>query len=51
MNKGKIKKGVIFLCSTCREKYKLLEDLDNYDKSTGKIDMPDFFGNLFKGKL
>ena len=48
MSKGKLKKGTVLLCVECIEKIKMIEDFGNYNKSTGKTDMPDFFKDIFK---
>jgi RNase P subunit RPR2 len=51
MEKGRIHKGAVILCTECMSVY---ESLYNYNKGAGnvgnepKIDMPDFFKNIFK---
>jgi len=55
IEKGKIKKGTVLLCSKCFEDYKILEDLGNYAKSTAKdlgkdLGIPDFLSDLLNGK-
>jgi hypothetical protein len=53
IEKGKIKKGSIILCPECFEKYKILEDMGNYNNSTkgsnaSMPDMPDFLKGIFQ---
>jgi hypothetical protein len=50
MEKGKIKKDAVILCSNCMEAYKSFESLANFDKNTSSknVDMPEFFKDLFK---
>lgn len=50
MSNGKFKKDAVVLCQSCYDSYKLLDDLKNYDKSSGKYDMPDFFKDIFNNK-
>ena len=52
VQKGKIKHKSVILCSSCFERYKILEDLQNYNNASKKSDsMPDFLKDLMGGKL
>lgn len=53
MQKGKMKHKSVIICSSCLEKYKILEDLQNYNNAAKQPDtsMPDFLKNLMGGKL
>ena len=53
MEKGKLKKGSIILCTECYDIYKTYESLVNLKHGDGNgdskpIDMPDFMKGLFK---
>lgn len=52
-----IRNGIVYLCEQCYDGYKILEDLNNYNKGTepindykGNADIPDFFKDIFNKK-
>ena len=51
---SKLRKGIVFLCSNCFDKLKVLEDLNNFERGkesgntySGSDGMPDFFKDIF----
>ena len=57
IEKGKLHKSAAILCNGCFDKYKVLEDLENYKKGTSNsnnknpIDIPPFLQDLLDGKI
>ena len=46
---SQLHKDIVFLCDKCYDAYKVLKSLKDYEKGTGKIEMPDFLNDLLKG--
>lgn len=54
MEKGKLHKSAAILCKDCFDKFKVLEDLKNYERGTNNTktpDMPEFLKDLMDGKI
>jgi len=48
IEKGRIKKGMVFLCESCNNRIKILElNIKSRNEPDG---MPDFFREIFEGK-
>ena len=47
MEKGKLKKGSCLLCTECYESYKTFESLCNLKHGNNKVEMPEFFNDIF----
>jgi len=50
-----LRNGIVYLCTECHDRLKILEDLNNYEKGIeptnsykGNADIPDFFKDIFK---
>lgn len=48
---GKLHKKIVTLCPKCYEALGIFESLANHEKSSKSVEMPEFFKDIFKGKV